>query len=293
MRGAILAIALVLSPLAARAAEPEPCRFSVEDGDWAEAAMAIWAQARDDLLGLSKAEEPPRLILFDIRCTFTVDADPWRAAEHDGVSITLPDGTTTEVAGGEPIVASFDNGAKIYLAVPLPSLWATDPADQEFGQDKRMFATFIRAMTRTRLSPEPRASVGPVGADVPAEIERLHQAAAAPTDAAARDLARQALALIETRRRAPPADNAAEDARLLRDGASAWAGYAWLIWPNGGEVAPDIALRGARFATADIGAEEGLALYLAIDRLAPGWKARTFAAPTPASPLALLAEAVR
>ena len=280
--------------------------------------MQAWAIARDDLLKVSEAETPARLILFDAACTFTVDADPWRAAPHGG-EIETPDGgklpaKVTSFAG------SFDG--RPFLVMALPSVWEAQGVKSDLGLPNMLTGVFLHEMTHTRqmtgLYPRIGAFEKAYGsgdfdddivqtrfeadaafkADIDAERDLLYRAAAAASDPEAKALAREAEARMTARRArwftgkdAMFAD--AEDTFLSLEGSGQWVAYAWLAkHPLGAEIAPEEALKGFRRGGRKWSQDQGLALFLVIDRLVPNWQAKLFA-DQPATALQLLAEATR
>jgi hypothetical protein len=114
------------------------------------------------------------------------------------------------------------------------------------------------------------------------EIALLFAAAKAPTNAKARQLARQMLALTKARRSKYFTDKDAyltevEDIFLTLEGSGQWLGYQWLIDPKGGNQSEADAL--ARFSEdADFWSQnQGLAMFLVVDRLDKGaWKKIAF-----------------
>jgi hypothetical protein len=114
------------------------------------------------------------------------------------------------------------------------------------------------------------------------EIDLLFVAAKAPTNAKARQLARQMLALTTVRRTKYFTGKDAylrdvEDIFLTLEGSGQWLGYQWLIDPKGGNQTEVDAL--ARFSKdADFWSQnQGLAMFLVVDRLDKGaWKKIAF-----------------
>lgn len=319
-RAALLLAALVVAaPLAAAAQDEADCKFQDADADWATDAMQAWAIARDDLLKVGETDTPARLILFDAACTFTVDADPWRAASHGG-EIETPDGgkLPAKVAS---FAGAFGDGQP-FLVMALPSVWEAQGVQSDLGLSNMLTGVFLHEMTHTRqmtgLYPRIGAFEKAYGsgdfdddivqtrfeanaafkADIDAERDLLFRAATAETDAEAKALAREAGARIAARRArwftgkdAMFAD--AEDTFLSLEGSGQWVAYAWLAkHPLGAEIDPAEALKGFRRGGRKWSQDEGLALFLVIDRLVPGWQARVFA-DEPATALQLLAEATR
>jgi hypothetical protein len=79
-----------------------------------------------------------------------------------------------------------------------------------------------------------------------------------------------------------------EDIFLTMEGAGQYAGLAWLSDPAGAGLTRDVALagmrRGRRWSQ-----DEGLALFMALDRLAPGWPQTIFSAKGVTAPAVLRA----
>jgi hypothetical protein len=114
------------------------------------------------------------------------------------------------------------------------------------------------------------------------EIDLLFAAAKVPTDAKARQLARQMLSLTKARRKIYFTGKETyladiEDIFLTLEGSGQWLGYQWLIDPKGGNQTDADAL--ARMST-DAGfwsQDQGLAMFLVVDRLDKGaWKKIAF-----------------
>ena len=68
-----------------------------------------------------------------------------------------------------------------------------------------------------------------------------------------------------------------DDVFLTMEGLGQWLAYSWYVSARGPHIAPEVALRevrrGGRYWTQD----EGLALFLVVDRLVPGWQRLAFA----------------
>jgi hypothetical protein len=119
-------------------------------------------------------------------------------------------------------------------------------------------------------------------ASVAEEIELLFAAAAAPSDADVRRLAAQARALMQERhdRWFTGVDSyfrVAEDLWLVMEGSGQWAGYTWLTSHDGAAVSAELAMpafgrRGRRWTQ-----DQGLAIFLVIERFGGDWKKHIFA----------------
>ena len=118
-------------------------------------------------------------------------------------------------------------------------------------------------------------------ADYEAERNLLFAAAAAQTKDAARDLAAQALRQMRARHlRWFIGSNAKwkplDDLFLTLEGAGQWAFYAWATDRQGLHLDSAIAIREVRRGGRYWSQDEGLALFLTIDRLVPGWQKMVF-----------------
>jgi hypothetical protein len=83
----------------------------------------------------------------------------------------------------------------------------------------------------------------------------------------------------------------ADDLFLTMEGIGQWTAYAWLAHPDGGALDDAAARERMRGRRRWWSQDEGLALFLVIDRFLPGWQARAFAA-EPKLGIDLLDEAV-
>ena len=290
------------------------------DAAWSDAALAAWELARSSVLSVEAAREQPLMVFFDATCFYRAEiGTEWQGAPHNG-AIPLPDGN-----GLPPRVASFaapyDRDQRAFVAMALPTIWAADRVESAFGLETLMTAVLIHEMTHTRQFYHfaPRLAeataryqlpddldddvvqtrfegVPEVAADVGAERTLLFAAAASSDDAMARALAHEARMRIDARRSLHFVGSDArytelEDLFLTMEGIAQWAAYRWLTHPRGGGRRDDAATlqdfrRGGRRWSQD----EGLALFLVIDRLVPDWRQRAFAS-SPARALELLAMA--
>lgn len=237
---------------------------------------------------------------------------------HTGM-IPLPEGG--EIPPQLILFAStFGEDRQPYHVMPLPSIWRKAPhhADEPENELNELIrSVFVHEMTHTQqslaLGARIDAIVAAQGLDdsinddivqdrfsnnsgFAAAIERerdlLYHAAAAENDAAARQLAAEALHSLRQRR----ADyfrgdltwlGELEDVFLYMEGAANWAAYHALLAQG---VAPQKALprlrRGGRYWSQDV----GLALFLVIDRLLPDWQTTAFGN-NPGTAIALLESA--
>jgi hypothetical protein len=119
-----------------------------------------------------------------------------------------------------------------------------------------------------------------------AEYERerdlLYEAALASDNAEARRIAKKALAQVRARRSMWFTGKLAywkevDEVFLTMEGLGQWTAYAWLTDPEGAHLAPTLALPEVRRKRNRWTQDEGLALFLVIDRLVPGWQSFAFA----------------
>jgi hypothetical protein len=125
------------------------------------------------------------------------------------------------------------------------------------------------------------------------ERDLIYRAASAPDDVEARRLAGEALTRMRARgARFFTGENAKlaelEEIFLTMEGIAQWAGYSWLTHMDGPRIAPDVVLPGMRRGGRQWSQDEGLAIFLVVNRLVPDWQARAFAA-EPATAMELLA----
>ena len=312
----VLALALDAACAAPRTAPPG-CALSGAEHAWIDRSLSAWRLARTDRLRVDDEAAPPSIVFFNEKCAFEgAGGPPWRGVAHGG-SVTLPDGKTIP-----PQVASFAapyaEHTRVFFAMALPSIWQAGGVQSELGLETMMVAVLVHEMTHTRqfaaYTPRLNALDRRYGlgdaltddivqntfrehADFVAayETERdlIYRAAAAQDDAEARGLAGEALARMRARgARFFTGENAKlpelEDIFLTMEGIAQWAGYSWLIHPQGLGIAPEAALPAMRRGGRQWSQDEGLAIFLVVDRLVPDWQARAFAA-EPATAMELLA----
>jgi hypothetical protein len=119
-------------------------------------------------------------------------------------------------------------------------------------------------------------------ADYQAETDLLYAAAGASTDAEAKVLARQALAKMRARRARWFVGDAEkwkplDEIFLTMEGLGQWAAYAWFTDKQGPNLNPAKVLPEVRRKRNRWTQDEGLALFLVVNRLVPNWQKRAFA----------------
>jgi hypothetical protein len=252
--------------------------------------------------------------VIETTLTFAGRMVPVRGLTHTGTFL-LPSGGPGEVEM-KASTSLYRNGRAAFFAMAMPSVWRTKdvsgPTRAEYLQ-----GVFSHEMTHTRLLPAVNGRVRelaqahdlplPMNDDVVQSVfekvdgfepafnrERDHffRAAAAPDAARRIELTRRGLEVARQRRaRYFTGPNAAyaeiESLFLMLEGVGQWAAYRLSKARVGHELEAIRLMRDdRRFWSQD----EGLALFLLIDALVPGWQSRIFAG-TPVSPYALLEEA--
>jgi hypothetical protein len=275
------------------------------------------AADRETELGRSLARGGSELAFGDR----TVEVSTARVAN----AVTLPNGGSVPI-GGVAFTGLYarEGTRRPFFVVALPEVWATDPAYRDDPEDdwprfvldvlshelvhtRQLTAIAVRLEAlHKRIAGLPSAldddlvqnrfaSVPGFAATVRAEVALLHQAAAEPSDKLARELARRAVDLTRARRAAYfgadlEAWAAIEDLFLNMEGVASWAAFRRAV-----ESAPQAEKPGVLDDIRDNrkwwSQEQGLALFLVIDRFARGWIRETLP-PGIASPLDLLDRAL-
>ena len=239
----------------------------------------------------------------------------WRVATH-GDSLTLPNGNKVEMA-----LLSFTNSDKVtgpFFVMAAPSYWKR----AGYGEEPGLTAVFLHEFTHTRQVRGMGPRIAPIDAtwkgekeldddavqnrfgkdstyvaEYLAERDLFYRATAAASPAETRALAAEALAHLRSRhaRWFTGADSVyatLDDVFLSLEGAAQWAAAAWLAHPKGGGMAKDAAVARMIGRRRWWVQDEGLAIFLVIDRLLPGWQALVFREPS-AGVLELLERATR
>jgi hypothetical protein len=325
-----LLLVVAASVPSAVSAQKARCTFSQQDSAWTARAIEGWTRQSRTLL-TRDVRRFPRLVLFDTACRYTLVPSPSRGragfvaarrhftvqgTRHSG-EIVLPDGARLP-ARLTSFAAPLPSGG-MFFVMALPSVWRASDRDPT-GDGRLASAVFIHEFTHTQ-SPALGARVdslvkhglpADVNDDViqerfgerpgfrerfDAERELLFRAAAAPSDSESKALAERASSLIDARRRdffvgaaAPYAE--AEDLFLSMEGLAQWLAYRWLVDPRGGAMRAAEALPFMRRGGRRWSQDEGLALLLVLERLAPS-AARGMLDESPVMVLESLREAVR
>ena len=314
------AACFALAALSAHAQAPATCTLAAPDQTWIESALRHWRIVERDALKLAPSPYP-KVVAADGRCT-AIGTDTgngafaWQGTPHAGM-VRLPDGKSVPI-GPVSFAAPDPTGlGTAFFVMSMPSVWRDKGVKSALGLETLMDAVLLHEMAHTRqflaVSPEldrltkkyqlpddiSDDSLQEAFAKDPeyvrayeAERDTLYAAADAPTDAEARALAARALAMMKQRRDrwfhgADEKWRGLDDVFLTMEGLGQWVGYWWLVSPHGPKLDPAVARRemrrGGKFWTQ----EEGLALFLVVDRLVPEWQAKALGA-QPAMAQALL-----
>jgi hypothetical protein len=295
--------------------EPPPvCPFDGENREWTQRALHGWQRVNRNALKIAHPV-PPVMVLFDAKCSFTLkpaadDTHPntltagavryaVTGALHEG-KIALPDGQTVP-AQLTSFAAPLPDGTMAFV-MALPPIWLA----QAKGNNRALLATavFMHEFTHTQSAGFGRRIDALVKRGLPADVdddviqsrfasrpgfaasfkreqEMLWEAAAAMNIKDARALSKRALRVIDNRREryfnGPDAVYApAEDLFLTLEGTGQYALYRWLTDPKGGAMAKPDAIAFARRDGKRWSQDQGLALYLVLDRLWVDWPPPTF-----------------
>ena len=318
LAAALLASAALASPVTAQPAQAPPCVIQEDAAAWIQSALESWNTARRDDLRLGSADLP-WIVLFDASCTWQINrggtASPLTGTRHSG-SISIPDNSTIDAAVTS-FAGTYGPDDRPFLVMALPSVWRKEPRHAANPDLERLMrSVFVHETTHTEQahatgvwlkSLEKRS---PLPADLNDDIIQQHfenvpgfrdayeterdllfRAAAEPDAVRRRALATEALGAITARRAryfsgadAIYAD--LEDLFLNMEGVANWAGYRVALREIRNSADAITFMRRARSWSQD----EGLALFLVIDSLLPGWQPEVFGA-TPVSVFDLLRRA--
>ncbi len=272
-------------------------------------ASCVWHLSPDATLSPDAAAVPTTLL-------FAGSSVPVRALTHKG-TVLLPSGALVAVEM-KASTALYRNSRAAFFVMAMPSVWQTKevsaPTRAEYLQ-----GVFSHEMTHTRILvainrrvrelARQNDLVYPINDDViqaqfsrthgfeaavNRERDQLYRAALEPDPIKQRELAVKALEMVRARHgryfTGPTAAYSELDSLFLTmEGVGQWAAYQLARTRPGGNDAE--ALRLVRDNKKYWSQDEGLALFLLVDAVVPNWQSRVFA-PAPASPFALLEEAV-
>ena len=295
-------------------AQSVSCAFDGENRAWTQRALRDWQRVNRHALKIVDPA-PPSMVLFDTTCSYELKPAPADAAGDIVVSGAFrysvsgaAHGGSLALADGQRVPARLTSFAMplpdgtMSFVMALPPIWEA----QAKGDDRVRLATavFMHEFTHTQsaafgrkvdalakkgLPPDSDddvvqtrfASRPGFAAAIKREQELLWEAAAAPTIKDARALTRRALRVIDSRRaRYFTGKDAvyaeAEELFLTLEGTGQYALYRWLTDPKGGAMDKREALAFARRDGRHWSQEEGLAIYLVLDRLWVDWQPSAF-----------------
>ena len=286
------------------------CEMLQADRQWIESAVRNWTIAERKLLRL-RPSPLPTIVVVDRACGYVAPSRPdralrWTATPHPG-TVTLPDGNAVPVGVMSFAAPIGDRDKAGFFVMSLPSVWREQNVASPLGLEALMDGVLLHEMAHTRqfyfANPALEALTRKYGlpedihddslqeafkgnANYVAEYERerdlLYAAALSPSDAEAKRLATEALKAMRTRRATwfkganekwAPLD----EVFLTMEGLGQWIIYAWFTDPAGRKLDQQSALEFIRRKRSHWSQDEGLALFLAVDRLVPNWQAHAFA----------------
>ena len=302
---AAIAAALALScSQAARPDEAGPCKMDAVDEAWVRGAVTNWDFVARVKLRLASGVMP-ETIVFDKTCAFALVRGAsrvrWNASAHHG-KVRLPDGSEIPVG----VVSFAKPDAKgTFFVMSLPSVWR-GKVTSGLGLERLMHAVALHESSHTvqatalarQLDDLERVYGFPEDitddslqemfsskpgyvADYGKERDLFYAAATAKDPVEAKRMAREGLAAYRARRAKWFTGDAKKYAALdevflSMEGLGQWAGYAWLADARGANVDPAVALKEMRRGGKHWTQEEGLAIFMVLDRLLPQWQGRFF-----------------
>jgi len=309
MQSRTTAVALVFVAASALSASgyttsaPAACELTAREKTWLRESLFAWEEISTRILHLPDAPHAP-IILFDATCEYrlSLGASTPTAAPHGG-HVVLPN--TQHLAPAPVGFASLAVGdTSPFLVMALRSVWQSDTTLIDEDWDQFLTRSFIHEMTHTRQLPvvvaRLRAAGGLAGmndvdddivqetfdtsavfgAAVQREVQLLYEAAAARGLADRQRRARAALSAIKARREQFFGGESApwafvEQVMLDLEGAAEFAELSYLRLANP-RTPPARLLQRVRGDRAFWSQDEGLALFLLLDALHPGWTGETF-----------------
>jgi hypothetical protein len=305
-RSVLLALTLAFAPLPLAAATAE-CVLAETDRAWIAELSERWRAVSRD--ALEEAPLPlPWIVFFNESCAWHLKpAAPLEGVSHDG-TITLPNG---EEVGARlmTFVATYDDAQTPFVVMAMPSIWRADPrytSDPKLPQLMR--AVFAHELTHARqtkgigsrldavqrqhalpddlnddIVQQRFAAVSGFAAAYEAERDLLYRASRERSPIRQRALVAEAVAAMKARRATFfTGQNALfaeiEDIFLGMEGLGQFVAFrSAMLDGMAREEAIEDVRRGGRFWSQD----EGLAAFLVIDALLPGWQPRVLGSTVP------------
>lgn len=315
-----LAAAALMTSAGAQPRSRDACVMTPAEQAWVTRSLSAWELVRAQKLRLT-IESHPTMVLFDDRCRFEAKAGAspqWRGTPHAG-TIRLPDGSSIPAA----VISSTsrnDSTGEVFFVMALPPIWVASKAVGMRDEDG-LTAVFVHEFSHVEQLPilQPLFDSASKHFKVPEHLsdDRLQQvfehdtayaaaytrerdllfaAATEPDSAKARILAREAYAsMVARQQRWFVGDSAVwkpyDDLFLTMEGIGQWDAYAWLADPRGGGLTTAAAREKMRGRRRWWSQDEGLGLFLVIDRFLPSWPQQAFGQ-NPVLGIDLLGEAV-
>lgn len=269
--------------------------MAADDERWLRQALVNWEVARRRLLKAAARPFTP-IVTYDGRCSYTIAGGAkWSAAPHSG-EVTLPNGA--RIPAG-PNASNAAKDGRNFVVFSLPTIWRAVAPKSEIPLELFLEAIMLHELTHSyQATVSPSLSFPVLHArhslpgsinddsvqerfkdnadyirDYEAERDQLFRAAEAPNDVEARSLTCDALAKLRQRRAryfngADAIWSEIDELSLTTEGLGEWVGYNWLTRMR--RLPANVVLQ--RFRGRFWSQEHGLALFLVIDRLVPGWQ---------------------
>ncbi|AXY78448.1 hypothetical protein D3H65_32645 [Paraflavitalea soli] len=247
---------------------------------------------------------------------------PWKRGPHHD-TLTIPDGKKVPV--GLMSFAASDSSGHPFFVMAAPGFWkAAGVESKELGLDNLLTAVFLHEFSHTRQQAGMGAMVDSIekthsfkdpelSDDIVqhtfqndsnyvrsfrAEVSKFYEAAFAGDKEKTKQLTREALLLLKKRQSTYFIKEHAvlkplDDIFLTMEGLGQFAGFYWLQDPSGANIPFEKAVEGMRRKRNQWSQEEGLAMFLVLDKLTkPNWSNDLFGE-HPKNIIALLEAAVQ
>jgi len=231
---------------------------------------------------------------------------PWHSGQHHG-TLTIPDGQKVPV--GLMSFAARDSTKHPFFVMAAPAFWKIAGVEsKELGLDNLMTAVFLHEFSHTRQQTGMGAMVDSIekthtfkdpelSDDIVqhtfksdsnyvrsfrAEVDKLYEAAFAAGKEKTKQLTREALTLFKQRQSTYFIKEHAvlkplDDIFLTMEGLGQFAGFYWLQDSSGANIPYEQAVNGMRRKRNQWSQEEGLAMFLVLDKLTkPNWSRDLF-----------------
>jgi hypothetical protein len=227
---------------------------------------------------------------------------PWKWGAHNG-ELTIPEGKKVPV--GLMSFAASDSGGHPFFVMAAPAFWKTAGVEsKELGLDNLMTAVFLHEFSHTRQQTGMGAMVDAIekshtfkdpelSDDIVqhifqkdsnyvrsfrAEVSKFYEAAFAVDTQQIKKLTREGLAMLKKRqstyfKKDKTILKELDDIFLTMEGLGQYAGFYWLQHPSGANIPFEKAVEGMRRKRNQWSQEEGLAMFLILDKLTkPDWR---------------------